>query len=343
MYSIAELNSECKQIADAFSLGAKRNHAELNSYCVSNPQPNKRSNSSPSSSLKRSSVMPLFVILSLLLHILLLSAAHSQQTSTYIIGQVAQRDTNRPVYQLHLPPPPSTHPLIPEPLYRNVTTMTLTTPRNQRMRCVVPLPDPISMSRPVTDNPFDDIDELLSVYKGTCFFHKESWWTYEFCYGKHIVQKHVVVKEHKTSPHEAEEQYVLGVYDRHVDLQRRLNVSKVSTPDAAFTQLYTNGTVCDITNKPRQTIVKYLCSLDAVQLGGTSKKTSQSTLNILNVVREVASCTYEIHFINAAICQHATYREKAARAARIIHCSMHDSTPFEGLTPDKYNPTTLNM
>ena len=281
--------------------------------------------------------LPFLLISSLLLTFCLSQAG----TNTYIIGQVSQRDTNRPVYNVQFPQPNTAKPSIPEPEQHTVSTLYVNTARKQRLRCLVPSPDALATPEPSSENPFHDIDDLLRVYSGKCFFYKESWWTYEFCYGRHIVQKHLVGNGQQTSPDEREEEYVLGRFDPQLDIQRRQNASHVSTDDAAFTQLYTNGTICDLTGKPRQTIVKYMCSHDVVQLGGVSK----DTIAVLNFIREVASCVYEIHFINTAICAHRSYQEKAQRSARIIHCSSDDGLPFSGLEPDKdtHFATTLNL
>lgn len=266
---------------------------------------------------------------------------------TVVIGEVAQRDADRPIYEINLPELGEWETSDdPREGASGMTSMRMVTARGQVMRCMVPLPAKTSPTPPrVNDETrFDDIDDLLSEYEGKCFIRVDGWWTYEFCFGEHVVQKHIIPKDREPLEGEAEDSFVLGKMDRKLDLMRRRNGSEVSTKDAAFTQMFVNGTNCDTTNKPRRVLVKYLCRDDAVQLGGMSKKSSQSNLNLLKTVREVESCVYEVEFMNGAICQHRTYKEKLAHSARPIHCSMEEeSGPFEGLSSITYKKASLNL
>lgn len=264
-----------------------------------------------------------------------------------VIGEVAQRDVDRPIYEVNLPELGEWDAMgDPGEGAPGMTSMRMVTARGQVMLCMLPLPAKTSPTPPhVNDETrFDDIDDLLSDYEGKCFIRVDGWWTYEFCFGEHVVQKHIIPKDREPFDGEAEDSFVLGKMDRKLDLMRRRNMSEVSTKDAAFTQMFVNGTVCDTTNKARRVLVKYLCRDDAVQLGGMSKKSSQSNLNLLKTVREVESCVYEVEFMNGAICQHPTYKEKLARSARPIHCSMEiESGPFEGLSSKHYKKASLNL
>lgn len=286
------------------------------------------------------------------LTLLTLFASHALgYSATVVIGEVARRDTSRPTYEVHFPPlgeynspgSPAVDDVPP-----GVTSMRMVTARGQAMRCFVPAPVPVSHSDSLSNHSeqtiYDDIDDLLSQYKDKCYVRHEGWWTYEFCFGKHVVQKHIIPKDRNPNKGEVEDVFVLGTYDRDADLTRRKNATDISTSDAPFTQIFLNGTVCDMTNKKRRVLVKYMCRDEAVQLGGASKKSAQMNLNLLNAVREVESCVYEVEFINGAICNHASYKEKLARAARPIHCSLETGeAPFEGLLSTTYKKASLNL
>ncbi len=57
---------------------------------------------------------------------------------------------------------------------------------------------------------------------------------------------------------------------------------------------YIQGTVCDITNKPRLTTVHYVCIADAK--------------NQIYSFEEVSSCEYEIVVLTTRICSHPAYK-----------------------------------
>lgn len=276
---------------------------------------------------------------------------------TFVIGEVPKRDSDRPIYQVHLPPIGGYETTYNPPdgdLPPGMTTMRMVTARGQVMRCLLPevrsmkiaSPTPSDVAQRAEEARFDDIEGVLKEYENKCFLRTDDWWTYEFCYGQYVVQKHIIPKNRHPYEGEVEVSFVLGLFDRNADLLRRRNASDVSYPDAAFTQLFTNGTECDMTGKPRRTLVKYLCSDDAVRIGGVAPQAVaiEGGLNILNKVREIESCVYEVEFLNRAICRHATYREKAANVARPIHCSLEiTESPFEGLRSIDYYKASLNL
>ncbi|MBA0668939.1 hypothetical protein Goklo_001812 [Gossypium klotzschianum] len=105
-------------------------------------------------------------------------------------------------------------------------------------------------------------DELLEVLKNQCFIRQEGWWSYEFCYQKQLRQLHL--EEDKVV-----QEFVLGVYDEEATAAFNQNLSDISTlkdprsKDASqryHAHQYTNGTACDLTNHPRETEVRFVCS-----------------------------------------------------------------------------------
>lgn len=281
-------------------------------------------------------------------------------TRSYVIGEF-RRDSDKPIYKIHFPsigqyetpfnPPKNSIP-------KGLTEMRMVTARGQVMRCLLPKqsrnenakyrkkPKPTTTKEGEEDTRFADIDEILNAYNDQCFFRKDGWWTYEFCYNRHIVQKHLIPPDQDPVQDEEEIEIVLGVFDRDSDLIRRKNSTLVSMSDSAFTQLYANGTECDLTGVQRQVIIKYMCSDDAlrsveVNMNGKNK---HKDLNVLNRVREVESCVYEVEFLNSAICHHSTYKEKTRNSVKPIHCSLDtDQTPFEGLYSPDYHRASLSL
>ncbi|KAK6942201.1 Protein OS9-like domain [Dillenia turbinata] len=98
-------------------------------------------------------------------------------------------------------------------------------------------------------------DELLDALKGPCLATQEGWWSYEFCYQKHLRQVHV-------EDEKVVQEFLLGVYDAEATFAFNQNLSDFSTlkdprsKDASqryHAHQYTNGTICDLTNEPRET------------------------------------------------------------------------------------------
>ncbi|VDO70117.1 unnamed protein product [Haemonchus placei] len=107
--------------------------------------------------------------------------------------------------------------------------------------------------------------ELIAPFykEKLCSYRVDPYWTYELCHGRYIVQYHEE-KDIRGIGRTAE--YYLG--NLHVDY------STLSTPvnhdnppkriidgeeHAYFPVLYSQGTTCDITGKPRTTTVMYIC------------------------------------------------------------------------------------
>ncbi|XP_071737192.1 protein OS-9 homolog [Rutidosis leptorrhynchoides] len=92
---------------------------------------------------------------------------------------------------------------------------------------------------------------------GRCL-QQEGWWLYEFCYHKKLRQIHV----------EDDKSFVLGEYDSEATTAYNSNLYDISTlkdprsKDALqryHAHQYKNGTTCDLTNKPRETEVRFVC------------------------------------------------------------------------------------
>lgn len=272
--------------------------------------------------------------------------AISSAFNNFIVASVNQRDTNKPFYEIHFPlpgfyQPPNNH----LTLSTSVTPMQMVSALGQVFTCVLPTPQiQPAPSPPSPEHVFDDIEDLFTPFKQRCYLRSEGWWTYEFCYGKHVIQKHII-PDRKPLKDEVEDTFVLGVFDPEADRIRRKNASQVSTSDAAFTQLFTNGTLCDMTNQPRRVTVKYLCNEDALHLNtASSRNPTNRDINAITAIREIESCVYEIEFINSAICQHSSYRAKVASNSRAIHCSLEEGQkPFEGLATTSYQPSSLSL
>lgn len=74
-----------------------------------------------------------------------------------------------------------------------------------------------------------------------------------------------------------------------------IRTKKIEGKDVPYFQLnYTDGTLCDLNEKPRQTNVLYMC-FDHVR-------------NEIYSIKEVSTCSYEAIIFTPLLCKHPLYR-----------------------------------
>ncbi|XP_011626391.2 protein OS-9 homolog isoform X1 [Amborella trichopoda] len=162
-------------------------------------------------------------------------------------------------------------------------------------------------------------DELIDELKDQCFERHEGWWVYEFCYHKKLRQVH-------WEDNKIVQEFVMGTYDPEVTAAFNSNHSGVSTlkdprsKDAAqrywkaenlydsryHAHLYTNGTVCDLTNEPRETEVRFMCS--------------ESPRVSITSIKEISTCKYAVTIQCPMLCRHPMFREERP-AWHTINCN----------------------
>lgn len=140
-------------------------------------------------------------------------------------------------------------------------------------------------------------DELLEVLKGPCFVRQEGWWSYEFCYQKKLRQLHL-------EDDKVVQEFVLGEYDPEATAAYNENLSDISTlkdprsKDASqryHAHQYTNGTTCDLTNKPRETEVRFVCSEPRAMISS---------------ITEISTCKYALTVQCPSLCKHPLFQEE---------------------------------
>lgn len=155
-------------------------------------------------------------------------------------------------------------------------------------------------------------DDLLEMLKDQCLLRYESWWAYEFCYKGKLRQVHMEDKK-------LVQEFVLGVYDVEATAALHRNSPDVSlqkdprSKTAAqryHAHLYTNGTICDLTNEPRETEVRFMCS--------ESKQPS------INSIKEVSTCKYVLIVHCPKLCSHPLFQEERP-SWYTINCNMLSS------------------
>ncbi|KAK1378268.1 MRH domain-containing protein [Heracleum sosnowskyi] len=120
---------------------------------------------------------------------------------------------------------------------------------------------------------------------------QEGWWSYEFCYKKKLRQIHL-------EDDKVVQEFVLGVYDDEATAAYNQNLSDISTlkdprsKDASqryHAHQYTHGTKCDLTNQPRETEVRYVCSEPRAMISS---------------ITELSTCKYALTVQGPMLCKH---------------------------------------
>ncbi|XP_025782566.1 protein OS-9 isoform X6 [Puma concolor] len=158
------------------------------------------------------------------------------------------------------------------------------------------------------------IPELLSPMKDApCLLKTKDWWTYEFCYGRHIQQYHMEDSEIKG------EVLYLGYYQSAFDWDdETAKASKQHRLKRYHSQTYGNGSKCDLNGRPREAEVRFLCDEGAGISG-----------DYIDRVDEPLSCSYVLTIRTPRLCPHPLLRPPPSAAPQAILC-------HPALQPEEY-------
>ncbi|XP_029140212.1 protein OS-9 [Protobothrops mucrosquamatus] len=146
------------------------------------------------------------------------------------------------------------------------------------------------------------ISELLKPMEAApCLIKTKDWWTYEFCYGKHIQQYHVEESEVKGDI------LYLGYYQSAFDWDNETaKASKQHKLKRYHSQTYVNGSKCNLNGKPRETEVRFLCE--------------EGSGDYIARVDEPQSCSYVLTIHTTRICHHPFLRLPSTATPQSIRC-----------------------
>ncbi|KAI8422737.1 hypothetical protein MSG28_006496 [Choristoneura fumiferana] len=155
--------------------------------------------------------------------------------------------------------------------------------------------------------------KLLFTQK-ICSYRLESYWSYEVCHGRYIRQYH----EEREGKVVKTQEYFLGHWS--IEKQAKLDeVAKIAQESRAtppttkvegmalpYVELVMDeGTLCDLSNKPRKTRVQYVCYTHGKHEVYSFKETS--------------TCEYEIIILTPLLCEHPQFKTKEV-GENIIDC-----------------------
>eukprot|EP00189_Rhodosorus_marinus_P011812 CAMPEP_0184745126 /NCGR_PEP_ID=MMETSP0315-20130426/7821_1 /TAXON_ID=101924 /ORGANISM="Rhodosorus marinus, Strain UTEX LB 2760" /LENGTH=373 /DNA_ID=CAMNT_0027217147 /DNA_START=314 /DNA_END=1432 /DNA_ORIENTATION=+ len=167
-------------------------------------------------------------------------------------------------------------------------------------------------------DPTDEAQELLSRYKNKCylFLRSNSWWRYRFCFQDKVLQEHTA-----RGSNTATESFSLGKYD---GVSGQDSDEQVWTDQNEYTESYSNGSLCDLTNEPRRTRLRYVCSGSYPNENVGVDSGQNRNAAYISAVTELETCIYEVVFVNDAICGHSWYRQKTETESLDIECELDE-------------------
>ncbi|NXS07197.1 OS9 protein, partial [Neodrepanis coruscans] len=137
--------------------------------------------------------------------------------------------------------------------------------------------------------------------RGLCSSQTKDWWTYEFCYGRHIQQYHLEESEIKGDV------LILGYYQSTFDWDdEAAKASKQHQLRRYHSQSYVNGSRCDLTGRAREAEVRFLCE--------------EGAGDYIARVDEPQSCSYVLTVHTTRICHHPFLRPPPGLAPQPIRC-----------------------
>ncbi|KAG0447837.1 hypothetical protein HPP92_028147, partial [Vanilla planifolia] len=200
-------------------------------------------------------------------------------------------------------------------------SVVMTNKEGETYTCFLPVVEEIKPVKPIAKSNSTSIiletdrriklktpDELIEVIKENCFYRHEGWWSYEFCHEKHVRQLHL-------EDDKAVQEFFMGVFDTKATdelNQNKSDAAMVKDPrskDASqryHSHLYTNGTLCDLTNQPpRETEIRFVCSEPSV---------------VISSIKEISTCKYVITVQCPMLCKHPMFQQERPMW-HSIHCN----------------------
>jgi len=195
-----------------------------------------------------------------------------------------------------------------DPIPTNGQVIQMTFPTNKRQySCFIP--DVVENdSSTTTHKDIQTPAELLKPLEGSCLYRLEGWWTYEFCYGKHLRQFH----QEKDKPIRPQDEYFMGFNNELIAAE---------TKDNYYAAQYDGGTVCDINGQQRRSEIRFVCNNE------------RPTSNIMDI-NEPFSCSYTVAIHTPLLCRHPKFQPKQ-EIIHTIRCKLLNALTDEEIAEAK--------
>ncbi|XP_020296606.1 endoplasmic reticulum lectin 1 [Pseudomyrmex gracilis] len=191
--------------------------------------------------------------------------------------------------------------------HSNVETYFITTANNEKYKCIIPNATEQEQEYGEAYNGPNPMKLLQTIFnQDSCSYRLESYWTYELCHGKYVRQYH----EEREGKKSKLQEYFLGKLDKvqkaklfayyeeqAKDSNRKINIpiKKVEGINMPYVEVeMTDGTLCDLSKKPRIIKVLYVCY----------KHGKHDVFSL----KETMTCEYEAIVLSPLLCDHPDYK-----------------------------------
>eukprot|EP00038_Savillea_parva_P010410 m.190064 g.190064 ORF g.190064 m.190064 type:complete len:510 (+) comp17939_c0_seq1:237-1766(+) len=145
------------------------------------------------------------------------------------------------------------------------------------------------------------IQELLKPLESQCIYRLEPYWSYELCWGKHVRQYHEDVittaggkKTKKLSEH------FLGYGDPDSEAEHDVGTFNYKGKSTVYySEIMGGGDLCDLTKKPRETEVRFVCN--------------PSMIHAFDSISETSTCKYEVIIHTSMVCDHPDFTTEVSK------------------------------
>lgn len=125
-----------------------------------------------------------------------------------------------------------------------------------------------------------------------CLLLEKGWWSYEFCYNKHLKQFHRLDQTEAAHFASLSKTEQLEKFNENNILLGKSYGDKLSSLNSYFHHSFKSGTWCDLINKERQATIQYHC-FPGVE-DRIASITETSTCNYLVVIHTSRTCDYTV-------------------------------------------------
>ncbi|CAL3963455.1 unnamed protein product [Diplocarpon coronariae] len=165
--------------------------------------------------------------------------------------------------------------------------------------------------------------ELLQDLEGKCLYFVSGWWSYAFCYEDSITQFHQLPAQAgkpqlPPQPDPTTSQFVLGKMKRKDKEDGRDSAIEKSTREPQKNELQIrgdtrylvqkmeDGTICDLTGKPRRVEVQFHCN--------------PHVTDRIGYIKEVTTCSYVMVVYTSRLCSDVAFQPPKETKANQITC-----------------------
>uniref|UniRef100_A0A0K0ENN3 Endoplasmic reticulum lectin 1 n=1 Tax=Strongyloides stercoralis TaxID=6248 RepID=A0A0K0ENN3_STRER len=197
-----------------------------------------------------------------------------------------------------------------EEMIKEKDILNFTTPDKEKYLCILPIvktEEETKLSSYFGPHPSELIMPLIK--EKVCSYLVDVYWSYEICHGRHIIQYH---EDRETKKRD---EYYLGNIVFQTPKEKyfdHLNPPKkqIQGKDIPYYSVqYRSGTICDLTGKPRNTSLIYICVERAKDI-------------VISQI-EVSVCQYEIIVATDRLCSHPSFKTPEKKE-HIISCFLKE-------------------